>query len=431
MEAGSVTTPFGRRSMSLGMFATQIASQQIAADQSKDKWRLYRAVCEARPRLGVTDRALSVLNALLSFHPAAELSAETGLIVFPSNALLSLRAHGMAEPTLRRHLAALVDAGLILRKDSPNGKRYARRAGEGTIREAFGFSLAPLLARAAEIEQLAAEVATERRLSQQFRERLTLYRRDVTKMLSVAVAEGVDGDWADIRIRFHNALERLSRSKDQALLLATVDAVDAIRQEIANRLELHLESKNPSGNPTQTERHIEDSHISLSIESEQALKLQDGARARSNIENDGSHCEGAETKQSNVRQNQAIQPNGRTRGQMKSFPLDLVIRACPQIVDYSPGGSIRHWRDLMGAATVVRSMLNISPSAYELACNVMGPENAATVVACILERAGHINCAGGYLRDLSRRAERDEFAIGPMLMALARPTPFDNTKRLE
>ncbi|TAX23051.1 replication initiation protein RepC, partial [Rhizobium leguminosarum] len=33
---------------------------------------------------------------------------------------------------------------------------------------------------------------------------------------------------------------------------------------------------------------------------------------------------------------------------------------------------------------------------------------------------GHINSPGGYLRDLTRRTERGEFAIGPMLMALAR-----------
>lgn len=74
----------------------------------------------------------------------------------------------------------------------------------------------------------------------------------------------------------------------------------------------------------------------------------------------------------------------------------------------------------MSAAVVVRSMLGVSPSAYQDACSVMGPENAATVMACILERGGHINSAGGYLRDLTRRAEKGEFALGPMLMALLR-----------
>ncbi|MGO7273573.1 replication initiation protein RepC, partial [Rhizobium ruizarguesonis] len=46
--------------------------------------------------------------------------------------------------------------------------------------------------------------------------------------------------------------------------------------------------------------------------------------------------------------------------------------------------------------------------------------NAATVIACILERGGPINSAGGYLRDLTRRADRGEFSLGPMLMALMR-----------
>jgi replication initiation protein RepC len=106
--------------------------------------------------------------------------------------------------------------------------------------------------------------------------------------------------------------------------------------------------------------------------------------------------------------------------ELKSFPLGLVLQACPDISTYGPGGAINHWRDLMSAAVVVRSMLGVSSTAYQEACEVMGQHNAATIMACLLERAGHINSAGGYLRDLTRRAERGEFAIGPMLMALAR-----------
>ncbi|MBO9134918.1 replication initiation protein RepC, partial [Rhizobium sp. B209b/85] len=52
--------------------------------------------------LGLSDRALAVLNALLSFYPGNELSAKHGLAVFPSNAQLSIRAHGIAPATLRR-----------------------------------------------------------------------------------------------------------------------------------------------------------------------------------------------------------------------------------------------------------------------------------------------------------------------------------------
>jgi replication initiation protein RepC len=96
----------------------------------------------------------------------------------------------------------------------------------------------------------------------------------------------------------------------------------------------------------------------------------------------------------------------------------MVLKACPAIADYGPGGGIGNWRDLMAAAVVVRSMLGVSPSAYQDACEIMGPENAATSIACILERANFITSAGGYLRDLTRRSERGEFSLGPMIMAL-------------
>ncbi len=54
--------------------------------------KLFRRICEARTVLGVSDRSLAVLNALLSFYPKTELSDEHGLVVFPSNDQLSLRA---------------------------------------------------------------------------------------------------------------------------------------------------------------------------------------------------------------------------------------------------------------------------------------------------------------------------------------------------
>ena len=93
--------------------------------------------------------AVFVLNALLTFHPETVLSGDN-LVVFPSNEQIALRAHGMPSSTMRRHLAQLVDARLLIRRDSPNGKRYARKGREGAISQAFGFDLSPLVARADE-----------------------------------------------------------------------------------------------------------------------------------------------------------------------------------------------------------------------------------------------------------------------------------------
>lgn len=51
---------------------------------------------------------------------------------------------------------------MIHRKDSPNGKRYARKDRAGDLEDAFGFSLAPLLARSEELARLAQQAAAER-----------------------------------------------------------------------------------------------------------------------------------------------------------------------------------------------------------------------------------------------------------------------------
>ena len=156
------------------------------------KWQVFRAICTAKARIGVSERALAVLDALLSFHPETALTGD-GLIVFPSNQQLALRAHGMAPATLRRHLAALVDCGLIIRRDSPNGKRYARKGRGGTIEMAFGFDLSPLVARAEEFEAWAEDVRAEERALRLVRERITLCRRDIAKM----IATGDRGGRAD------------------------------------------------------------------------------------------------------------------------------------------------------------------------------------------------------------------------------------------
>ncbi|MBY3132841.1 plasmid replication protein RepC [Rhizobium laguerreae] len=421
METGSVTTPFGRRSMTLGMLANQVMAGEIKPDQSVDKWKLFRALCEAKPLLGIGDRALAVLNALLSFYPKNELAEENGLIVFPSNIQLSLRTHGMAEQTVRRHLAALVEAGLLLRKDSPNGKRYVRRDRAGEVNEAFGFSLAPLLARAEEIERLAAEVMAERLHVQRLRERITLCRRDIAKLIEAAVEEEIPGDWEGLYGEFRDLIEGLPRTPTAAQLELLLHELEALRTDILNRLEIRVKSAKQRGNANYIERHIQNSNPESTSEVEPGFETKQGAMAEQDKGREVEMLEEGRGEAAQSRQEESRQSGGRNDGGgLKSFPLGLVLHACPEILAYGPDGVIRNWRDLMAAAVIVRSMLGVSPSAYEEAANVMGPENAATVMACILERGGHINSAGGYLRGLTRRSEKGEFAIGPMLMALLR-----------
>lgn len=65
-------------------------------------------------------------------------------------------------------------------------------------------------------------------------------------------------------------------------------------------------------------------------------------------------------------------------------------------------------------------MMGISPSAWEDAKAFMGPEQAAVVIAALLERFTEIRSPGGYLRRLTEKASAEQFSCGPMVMALMR-----------
>jgi replication initiation protein RepC len=402
MRTGNVTTPFGRRPMTLAVVKRQLATADIQAGKTVDKWKVYRSVCEARTMLGLRDRALAVLNALLSFYPDQELSEESNLVVFPSNAQLSIRANGIAGTTLRENLALLVQAGLIQRNDSPNGKRYARKGTDGVIETAYGFSLAPLLARAEELAIMAQHVAEEGRRLRIIKERITITRRDIRKLITAAVEEGAAGNWQAVEDALVTTIARIKLAKTPPALEACLDELTLLSQEAVNMLEVQLISQKADTNGNGNRHHLQNSNTESLHELEPSSGKEQGENAV-------------------AKPIAAAEP-------IKAFPLGMVLRACPQIADYAPGGSISHWRELMTAAVVVRSVLGVSPSAYQDACEAMGPENAAVAVACVLERAGHINSPGGYLRDLTRRTERGEFSLGPMLMALLRTQATDEQK---
>jgi len=401
MQSGYVTTPFGRRPMTLALMQRQVDIDHANSNRPVDKWRVFRDVGDARERLGLQDRALAVLNALLSFYPAAELSEDNNLVVFPSNAQLTARANGISGTTLRKCLASLVDAGVIIRKDSPNGKRYARKGSSGSIEDAYGFSLGPLLARASEFAGLAQEVAADQRRFRVMKDRLSVARRDVRKLITAGLEEGVPGNWQAVEDSFVRVVSRIPRRPTMSDLVERLEEMNLLHDEVVRILEQNDNLQKTDGNAIVSGCHIQNSKSESSYESEPALEKEPGEKTVPTM------CPDREPQQ------------------RQSFPLPLVLKGCPGITAFGPGGNVSSWRDLMRAAITVRSMLNISPSAYEEACEILGDAQAAVTVACIYERSNHINSAGGYLRGLAAKARTGKFSVGPMLFALVRANGND------
>ncbi|MGV1832883.1 plasmid replication protein RepC [Agrobacterium vitis] len=396
MQTYISTTSFGRRPTTLGHIASQMNAKTVSPQAEAPKWQVFRYIREARELIGATDRSLAILNALLTFHPETTLTGAAGLVVWPSNEQLMARANGMPATTLRRHLAVLVDCGLIIRRDSPNGKRFARKGRQGEVEQAYGFDLSPIVARAEEFHDLAQAVQAEKKAFRVAKERLTLLRRDIVKMIETGIEESVPGNWGRVMETYRGIIDRLPRSAPRQLVESVAQELHELCTEIRDALESFTKTLNKTANESHSGRHIQNSNPDSKFESEYG------------------HDEKEE-----VSGNAAETDNVRSLPK-RELPLGIVLDACPEMLELAQGGAIRHWRDLLAAAELARPMLGISPSAWREAREAMGEQHAAITLAAIYQRAGQINNAGGYLRSLTDRAKEGKFSTWPMVMALLR-----------
>lgn len=381
--------------MTLGLMASQVAAKAMPEGAVVNKWQAFQHVREARELLGATDRGLAILNALLTFHRETDLSADGELIVWPSNEQLQARANGISPATLRRHLSVLVECGLIIRRDSPNGKRFARRGRGGDVEQAYGFDLAPIVARAAEFKDMAETVQAEKKALRVARERLTLLRRDIVKMVDAGIEDKVPGNWGRVLQNYRSIIERLPRTASRQIIEDVCADLELLHSDIRETLESFTKNQNPSGNESHSERHIQNSKPDFHHESNKAQKQ---AEASGDVAEIG---------------------NIRSLPQ-RDLPLSIVVSACPDMAGLMRDGEVRYWRDLVEVAEAGRVALGISPSAWREACDAMGEQNAAVTLAAIYQRSNQIASPGGYLRSLTDKAKDGKFSTWPMIMALMR-----------
>jgi len=354
--------------------------------EGPDKWALLDRLTIAADSFELSHRTLTVLKALLSFLPSRHIPDGPAGVVFASNARLSDRLHGMPESTLRRHLAQLVRLGLIVRRDSPNRKRFARNRGS-EIALAFGFDLAPLVEQAALIEQTAQKAQAELEALMAQRDRVLVLRHALIHRDGVTVLTDEVG--------------RMLRRRPEAAMLsemeATLKEALSIESEVAFEAKAHLSTFNAipaqvSANDNQNERHIQDSNKSyLNSEKKAARnKLRDKT---------------ADKKKESPR----LADNGVT--------LSDVLSVCKEMRVFFPE-TLRDWRALVRVGDQIAPMLGIDRPVLFEAKRDMGVESAAVTVICLLEKAATIRSPGAYLRRLTQMAREGRFSLGPMLTAL-------------
>lgn len=350
--------------------------------ESVSKWDALRRLATARQHYGLSDRDLTVLQTLLGFHPETQLGGSSAApIVYPSNKAICERLNGMPCSTMRRHIGRLVDVGVILRRDSPNGKRYVRRGGGPKL--AFGFDLAPLAARFEEFSRIASEIEATVARCKRLRDTVSLMRRDLAGYVDYGV--NIDpnlpiwdrlGDLARLAardLRRKLSVEDLAelKTKLQAALAEAVTHIDA---------------------PVAADLSISDTDI-------------EHHHQNSNKEYFDEKCEVVD------------RPRSTNPSKHQPPPLRQVLDNCKEIQSYSPDG-VQDWNDLIRLADTVSPMMGIQPSVWNVVKSQMGETQAATVLAAILERFAMIKSPSAYLRVLGRKAELGIFSCAVMIRAL-------------
>lgn len=396
-------TPF-RRPINAAILHYQAAAQQDLPPSGVNKWEALRELAAARIAFGLSDRDLSVLQALVSFHQATIVGGNhSETVVHPSNRAICERLNGMPCSTMRRHLANLVQTGFVVRRDSPNGKRYARRYGDEKI--AFGFDLAPLAQRFVEVCEAAEAVRAAEERYKRLRTTVSLMRRDLTGLVdygrSLRPDRAIWDQASDLCILTARDLRRkLDFAELQQMESTLSEALNAIRDLLEP-----VQSQDMSTNEVTNEQHYQNSNKD-SYDFEPRLGKAQGEGSASDPAT-ALVAEGSTDEPVSVDNN------------LPRIPLGLVLAACSEYRTYAER-PVRHWHDLVRVADVIRPMMGVSSSAWDEAKKYMGPEEASVVILAMLERFGDIRSPGGYLRSLSAKAALGEFSCGPMIMALMR-----------
>jgi replication initiation protein RepC len=331
-----------------------------------DKWQLLDALSSAADLYDLSHRTLGVLRALLSFHPDRIISpGARDAIVFPANRTLSDRLHGMPESTLRRHLARLVELGIIHRHDSPNRKRFARRQ-NGSVGLAFGFDLSPLARHATQLFDAA-------KAAENARERLAILRADILHLRAQYLC------LPNLDTSFLAEMNRLLRRKPDA------EKLTALLQDLRAKLADDVSEKTPqmSANNIQNERHIQ-------------------------------------TEEKSITDSETPQTDIEIQNQKTKTPLTVsdIKHLCPTLDEMFPN-QLFTWQDLQTCAHHLAPMLGIERPVWLEAVQNLGLYNAMIVLFCIHERFDEIQNPGAYIRHLSRNAGFGKFDISPMLQALS------------
>lgn len=321
---------------------------------------------ECQTAYGLKARHLTTLATMISF-----LKGQSHTLVFASNRKLQERLNNISLRSLQRNLADLVEAGMIERRASPNGKRFALRYHGSSDAVAFGFDMEPLLARAAEVHHLAegyrAEASRCRQLKLQLRKVIT----------AVEGALPCHERLGELRA----SLRRKLTSPQLEILIAEAKSfLPNLAAEPRNNITIletasTAEKLAPCDSQSGTHHHRSEKDLKIKIGEEQKTDAAEGGAL--------------------------ILPG-------PDELLETVLSACPEVRAYQDE-TATSWGQLRDQAPTFASWVGVPSSLVHRLHGRFGCDLGAVAIFCLLQAAPQIRKPGAYLASLVSGARADGF----------------------
>jgi replication initiation protein RepC len=350
---------------------------------------------EAEPYLGLPAHTYKLVDWLVRLTKPQDWEEGSRPIAWPA-ARRQEEFLGLSERRTQALNRVLQEAGILVMRDDPQGRRYGYRDPKtGRITKAFGFDLALLMERHEEFKKIAAEAQIERNRMKKLRQQKTLARKAIAQAAEELGTQGYDSE--PFRRLLQEAAELVRagsecwRSDELAL---AVKGLERRRDEIQQMLRDLIKpvEKTPMG--AENDTHSTSTTLT---------------------DNDNYHTVIAAENCSRVEARLVLKDPGHSKPK-HLFPETLhitpatLVELVPRLAPYMPARTNdKDWPAIVEAALFLSGEMGINRTLWSRACDVMGREYAAVAMAVVSTRpAEHFTSGpGGYFAGMLRKFEKN------------------------
>lgn len=388
--------------------------------------QVLAAFKSAAPYLGLRPSVVHAIDWLFRFTHAVDWQPSSRPIVWPS-AAMQQQEMGLGPSQVKNLNRHLVELGLVVMKDSPNGKRYGRRGPQGRIVEAYGFDLSPIASRLAEFQAVTQAGREERARVAALRRRATIARNGIRQLIETADEQRIAGDkWEACRTAAATASRAVGGRKNSDEMEMAVATLERVQREMRLYLEAAFATQADSQsslvpvsvdiNPKEPENWPHITTTNQLLNPKDTVIAPEGSRVGAAASPSPAHPIGVAAtsgRDRGVENSKRVGANARTDSGslLKITPIEL-MKLAPRLKPYLRDTSPR-WPEIVEATDWLRDELGISKSVWGDACLAMGREQAAIAVAIVSAKpSNHFRGSpGAYFHGMVSKAKAGELHL--------------------